>query len=455
MPRNPGIPAGMYQDRHGQIRHAIKRRRYIAIRRAIDMCRRGRWDRDAIALLTRQFANSLTGAETLWHRTRVRDWLNHNTRGQTFVLVGSDVYPESDTIREPVWRWIDRNGGHARMTGERGPIRLLSYGQPPTCGHCGVESLPIGWYWQAQHAGRRITICANCRCDHYVQDEDDGIYYLRSEHRARQQNQLLSYSANPIQRLPSFLVASTERKMDQTMFLGVELEVCPRDGYGIDDGFRSFRDTLGEFAIAKHDGSVSNGFEICTVPATLAYHQTAWDRFFAETAPKLSGFRARNCGMHVHIARASMSKLGIGRLMAFITDPANNRFMSEIAGRDQNEYCRRSPKKVSDGALNYTDHYDAVSISGHTRATVEVRIFKSNVAKLGFFKNLEFTAAAAGFAMATSNRDLDIPSFCRFVCTPQQVGLYPNLATWLDRRGYIRLNRNPAPNAPAVVTDQA
>ena len=59
------------------------------------------------------------------------------------------------------------------------------------------------------------------------------------------------------------------------------------------------------FALCKHDGSLENGFEIVTAPATLSVHKDRWAKFCEKNyADSLSSWNTATCGMHVHVGQS-------------------------------------------------------------------------------------------------------------------------------------------------------
>ena len=258
---------------------------------------------------------------------------------------------------------------------------------------------------------------------------------------------ILQYSTNVLRSRPglAFRFDVTEPLPIPPLWLGVELEVVPRyDGRGnfVDgDYLPRTMDTTEEFAILKRDGSLpSRGFEIVTVPATLAAHRMLWRRFFKEAAPGLSGWTEPSCGMHVHLARAAISDLTLGKMLVFLNKPDNIGFVERIAGRSHNTYARLHPKRFGDAKLSgsETPHYDALNVSSHTEGkTVELRIFRSNVSRGGFMKNLDFTHALVAFCREASAAQLSGPTFYSWLGLPDIQAAYPFLTQWAVRGGFI------------------
>ena len=86
-------------------------------------------------------------------------------------------------------------------------------------------------------------------------------------------------------------------------YLGVELEVEVKGGYSIGQPARIAKEKLGDFVILKSDGSLSNGFEIVTCPASLDEQRKRWGAFLDCPPPSLRSFNTDTCGLHVHCSR--------------------------------------------------------------------------------------------------------------------------------------------------------
>ena len=254
----------------------------------------------------------------------------------------------------------------------------------------------------------------------------------------------MSYGTNVLLEKESFL---TDKEDTDEIFLGVELEVESKEARG--PALRRVLKSLDEYCIVKSDGSLNShrGMEIVSVPATLNAHKnTIWKDFFEDSPHEyLKGWHGELCGMHVHIGRDCMSDLELGKLMVFINSHDNEDFITDIAGRGSSHYCQRDHStKILKGKCNETEHYDALSISRHTGgATAELRIFRSNVNKIGFFKNLEFTEAAVRFVKQSSIRGLTVKNFLEFVMRDSERSKYQHLIEYLVRKRYVNDSHKP------------
>lgn len=253
-------------------------------------------------------------------------------------------------------------------------------------------------------------------------------------------------------------VYDKEKVYDPIPYLGVELEIERQKGCR-EDITEEVLNSLGrDFVILKTDGSLQghNPFEIVSVPATLQCHKERWYNFMNATSIKsqLQSFKNGSCGMHVHISRDAFTGLHLAKFMRFINSIDNRKFIIKIAQRDSNRYCEYTDyetvthkgKKLSGlygasrrlGSGDYK-HYDAVNtVNKHT---IEVRIFRGNLAKGHFYKNIEFVHALWAYTKNCSMKDLDYKDFILWTFK-ENCKHYSNLQQWLVASGFNVSNRN-------------
>jgi hypothetical protein len=291
-------------------------------------------------------------------------------------------------------------------------------------------------------------VISTCSCERDDEDEDlDDDDYDDSEGSV--DGLIRSYTTDVVAAFggsQAFKSAPTDPKVDFPLYLGVELEVHAKRGVRRAEAVRWTHNRVGGFALLKFDSSIPHqGFEITTVPGTLAFHRDAWEPFFAEAHKHLESWKTGRCGLHVHISRNALSPLQLGKMMVFINERGTSEFVSQIAGRSAGEYCVRAPKKVKDARRRQpsANRYEALTLSGHTGAkTAELRIFRGNLRKEGFFRCIEFTVALVEFCSACSIKDVRSPTpFLEWMSRPEQGGKYPALANWLNAKGRINVRR--------------
>ena len=230
------------------------------------------------------------------------------------------------------------------------------------------------------------------------------------------------------------------------LLYGVELEVMARNSMPSD-----YPDTLhdynGDWFKCKKDGSLdegNGGFEICTAPSTFKFLKDRFTQMFNSDywtdengSTYVKGWNTNCAGLHIHINKKALSPLEVGKLLVFVNDKKNARFIEDIAGRNMNRWCKSETKKISDGQYQSDDRYEAVNTV--PSKTVELRIFKSNVSEHGFMRALEFTDGMIRYLKQSSMREqsLSYKSFISFIKKPENRSEYPNFWSWLITNGYV------------------
>lgn len=179
-----------------------------------------------------------------------------------------------------------------------------------------------------------------------------------------------------------------------------------------------------EYCILKDDSTIEHGFELCTRPATIAEHKKAWKGYFAN--PVRSVYSESHCGVHVHISRAPLSQLQIGKMIVFCHGEENEKFIERaIAERHNRTYADfKKRRKITDVCKAYHDR-DAVNLDNSR--TIELRFFRSTTNEVKFWKNLEFAQALVDFThnSAHSIREMNWKVFKKFV--KRHAKSWPNL----------------------------
>ena len=199
---------------------------------------------------------------------------------------------------------------------------------------------------------------------------------------------------------------------------GVELEYELNEGKSQREALFFLHRNLKDHAIFKRDGSLDNGIEICTRPASIDIQTTEFRKMFEDTACMDTLVVEKTCGMHVHVEKKKLSSLTLGKLTLFMQAKKNKEFLETIAERQSNSYTRTgtdlSVTSVHRGVAS-GDRYQALNLTNQN--TIEFRIFKTPEEYGSFLKNMEFIDAITTFAMpATSGiQDVHYESFLNFV----------------------------------------
>lgn len=221
-------------------------------------------------------------------------------------------------------------------------------------------------------------------------------------------------------------------------FYGVELEVEKRErsSDSLSESAEACLNLLNKetrFAIAKSDGSLYNGFELVTCPATLALQIKHWTPFFEKRPRGIKSFNTSTCGLHVHASREHLNELTIAKVVCFVNANANRRFVSVIAGRESSSWASYHEKKLGDGNKRNSQRYEAVNLQNDE--TIEFRIFKGTLKRESVFKAIEFCDALIHYCLPATRSLADSQSRAGFIAYVKANGkLYPNLLAFIEAK---------------------
>ena len=229
----------------------------------------------------------------------------------------------------------------------------------------------------------RVRYCDDCDTNY---DENDGCECDREE-----RNNLLHY------RTKNKLYS--HGKENAILFYGNEIEMQVYRDQSRYDIVEKFNDCFNhdgfENIICKHDGSLDTdkGFEMSSTNCSFEYHkETFWNDFFElNPAQYCKAYNGHNCGIHWHFNRNVFTENQLRRLNCFYNHPKNKNLIVDIAGREGYGYCKFVPSITFDDPIRTsTDEYKYRVINFNNEHTIEIRIFRSNLKKISFFRYLEF-----------------------------------------------------------------
>ena len=246
--------------------------------------------------------------------------------------------------------------------------------------------------------------------------------------------------------------------------MGFELETEYTRGCGEAGLFAST--ALDGVAYLKHDGSLSNGFEIVTHPHThLTYRENSgmlWDTI--ETLRTTYGARSwdtDSCGLHIHISRAGFSSgAHLHRFIALVYHNAPT--MMKFAGRKSrfarfndvytfDEYDRpifSLKHKTGNPNRHSSERYSAVNTQNEH--TIELRFFRGTMNKSGVLGALDLAQAMVEYTRELRLDDVKLGAlswewFADYVASNN--GLYPDLYSRLDKVQAVDINKHTVANA--------
>ena len=316
----------------------------------------------------------------------------------------------------------------------------------PTC-------LPL--YTRCNECGRMVPnndlsegVCSNCRTVRY------GI-------RGYHQGPPLQFHPEPADN-------------EHPLYLGIELEV---DNPSCSIG-QARRQAVVEKVIravgldhmyVTRDGSLTNGFEQITMPATLDYMLSNRERYEQLcTIPKAAGFTSHDagtCGLHVHVSRDFIGSPENVAKLVYLSERFWTQFFlfsrrSPERGyryatryfknaRDRAEPDKIPLEKVNDLIRRTSERYRSVNTT--TRQTVEFRLFRGTLHVPTFWATLQWVDNFVRLATATPSDDIPRISWSDIIHYRE----YPELTAYNDRRVPSIITGLPRTVPNITVTDDA
>lgn len=195
----------------------------------------------------------------------------------------------------------------------------------------------------------------------------------------------------------------------EALTFGVELE-CD-DGDSVSDALADI-DHITDRCYCKHDGSLSDGYEIVTHPGTLAWHKERFPWADVCKASLNNGFRSHEtdtCGLHVHVGRGQLGgrPCETAAKMSLITYRLKDWFIrfSRRNGESRwTKYIRPESPLGDDKRAFLRTYYDQllrdryIAVNVQNSGTVEVRIFRGSLNPNTVLASLELVSNLALYA---------------------------------------------------------
>jgi len=279
------------------------------------------------------------------------------------------------------------------------------------------EMMDIGW------DEMRCPSCydqyGSCEYCDGVYNIDDGPQCSCDDEREESSRLIHDYSFRPD---PVFHgmrpdVLTKEIKMFTTMreprrisVTGFELEM-EADGCDISDGAELATDIFGDSCYLKHDGSLSNGFEVVSHPMTKEYIQNVLPlaRLRELSDMGMRSATTRTCGLHVHINKGFFEgrESSLYRFMSMFYN--NTEQWKILAGRSRSTYAQwdeheatqmlRYAKGLRPGNQRQANNDRYVALNLQPRHTLELRFFKGTLNPKTIQARLEGVHAVAEYAV--------------------------------------------------------
>ncbi|MHC1694019.1 MAG: amidoligase family protein [Eubacteriales bacterium] len=320
---------------------------------------------------------------------------------------------------------------------------VLFFGDRDLCQSCADELTSICYrcgerIWNDANEGNDdLCLCSNCYDSYYstceccgaiiTQDDTynaDDCSYCYNCYNSNNKNRIIhSYSYKPEPIFYPFYI-------ENEPYFGVELEI---DNGGEDSVNAKELLAIGnrskEHIYIKHDGSLDDGFEIVSHPATMDYHlhNIPWERIL-EQAVYLgyTSHKADTCGLHVHVSRECFGndyrqqETAIARVLFFIESHFNEmlkfsrRTMSQMNRWAARYGYKEHPRDILDHAKSSNQgRYSAINLQNSY--TIEFRMFRGTLKYNTFIAVLQMVSHICKAAISMSDDDFKAMSWQDFV----------------------------------------
>jgi len=247
----------------------------------------------------------------------------------------------------------------------------------------------------------RFNVCDDCGSIQWSENleynEETNEYFCSTCLRNKRKKVIHDYGYRP---------EAVFKKMeyDQSLYMGIELEIQRKSDY-IDyaDKFMTFLKEEGtdEHFYLKHDGSVSNGFEIVSHPVTLKYaHKNIGFQKILTWLQEneFTSEQSGECGLHVHISKNFFEDLDITKMRLFFKQNQDKLFKFSRRSQESLHFCdfeKKSIKDILDGEIS-DGRYWALNLNS-SRETIEIRMFRGTLDVKRFVSILQFVDAFSHF----------------------------------------------------------
>lgn len=298
------------------------------------------------------------------------------------------------------------------------------------CNNCG-EVIHCDDSYHTAHDENICEYCANTyyytcsQCgdlvhqDNVYYDEDEEQDYCESCWNNRKDKAIHNYYYKPE---PIFYNCDE----NDNFFMGVELEIDKggEDTYNAEILLNTVNNE-NEHIYIKHDGSIDNGFEIVSHPATLEYHthNILWQKLMTKAiSMNYRSHDTQTCGLHIHISRSAFGgtveeqENNIAKIIYFVE---NNWYsVLTFTRRTEENLDRWASKYGVESTIDDTykkakgshDRYKCINLQNSN--TVEFRMFRGTLKYTTFLATLQFVKTLCEFVIDTNCYDWSTFTSC-------------------------------------------
>lgn len=168
--------------------------------------------------------------------------------------------------------------------------------------------------------------------------------------------------------------------------------------------------------INKNDGveNAYKGFEVVTRPMAYKNIVRFLRHFCKSKHALLRSWEVGTCGIHIHVSKACLSRIEIGKILLFVNNKGNRKFIKMIAKREDKRFAKFLTKTIMDYRKNdHSCHYEAINTS--KPHTIEFRIFRGTLNIPTIISYLQFVKSLIDFVRITEKDSLTYDRYTDFL----------------------------------------
>jgi hypothetical protein len=222
----------------------------------------------------------------------------------------------------------------------------------------------------------------------------------------------------------TFHIAKTERRVDATMFFGLELEfeIVDKDRGEVALSLKNMY-SMDEIYLT-HDGSLDFGLEAVLMPFSKLWYKDN-KQYLSDLYSNIiqlgCTFDKNTVGTHIHTSKAAWTAVGIYKLVNFLYNVDNHRQLVKIYHREETRHSQFRESELQ-GVIRLAkdkknianaDHYNMVNLS--CKDTLEFRMFGNSSSVDGVFNYIDFVQSVHEFVNEHSISYMQIDYYKSFL----------------------------------------
>ncbi len=269
----------------------------------------------------------------------------------------------------------------------------------------GVSNIDlVNWIYDSNERPLNLQLCIGC----FSNREEKSKYKVNN------------YTYKPV---PDFRKVDRDLS-ERSLYFGTEVEIEVDDDSDMDTALKLIaeKDSDGLF-YCKSDSCINHGFELVSHPFTFGWMKENDEAFSAmfSLGRIMKGWESINCGMHVHMSMDAFSNLQLLKFMKFFY--ANKSFITALARRPEGKLEQWAHMNSPDSAVlqKFTRRkrgsigVGRAALSVENGDTIECRIFRSTLAPIAYYGNVEFLQALFDYTKTCGLQQLHEDRFMSFV----------------------------------------